>query len=94
MIPSRPGPLLYLITDRRVLPRRAEQEELDALRIFVSDALASGVDMVQIRERDLSARELFRLVEPLAELARRHHARLLVNDRADVAASAGAGVHL
>jgi thiamine-phosphate pyrophosphorylase len=57
-------------------------------------ALEAGVDMIQVRERDLSARELAGLVEPLVGLARRYNARVLVNDRADVAASSGAGVHL
>jgi thiamine-phosphate pyrophosphorylase len=50
--------------------------------------------MVQIRERDLSAKELFLLARRVNRLASGHEARLLINDRADVAASAGAGVHL
>ena len=50
--------------------------------------------MIQIRERDLSARRLFRLADKAAEIARFKGARVLVNDRADVAASIEAGVHL
>lgn len=50
--------------------------------------------MVQIRERGLPARDVFIITEAIAESARRKSARLLVNDRADIAASAGAGVHL
>ena len=50
--------------------------------------------MVQIRERDLSAKDLFLLARRVARSARSHNARLLINDRADVAASLGAGVHL
>ncbi len=50
--------------------------------------------MVQIRERDLSARDVFVATAAIAESARRTGARLLVNDRADIAASAGCGVHL
>lgn len=50
--------------------------------------------MVQIRERDLSARELYSLTEAIMPEARARNARVLVNDRADVAACAEAGVHL
>lgn len=50
--------------------------------------------MVQIRERDLPARDVFIVTEAIAESARRKGARVLVNDRADIAASAGSGVHL
>lgn len=54
-----------------------------------------GVDYIQIREKDLSGRELFEFV--LAVMGRRGASRskILVNDRADVAVAAGAdGVHL
>jgi thiamine-phosphate pyrophosphorylase len=50
--------------------------------------------MIQIRERDLSARELFSLAEHVTGLAVGANVRLLLNDRADVAASLGCGVHL
>lgn len=61
----------------------------------VGEALAGGVDCVQLRERDLSARQLLDLARPLRELTHRHRAALIVNDRLDVALAAGAdGVHL
>ncbi len=51
------------------------------------------VDFVQIREPELSARELVRLVKTVC--SRRARARVLVNDRADIAVACGAdGVHL
>jgi thiamine-phosphate pyrophosphorylase len=50
--------------------------------------------MVQIRERDLPARDVLFVTESIAESAHSTGARVLVNDRADIAASAGAGVHL
>ncbi len=50
--------------------------------------------MAQIRERDLSARDLFLIARRVMRSALRHDARLLINDRADVAAGLGAGVHL
>jgi thiamine-phosphate pyrophosphorylase len=61
---------------------------------FLDEALSAGVDMVQIRERDLSASELFSLAEPVASSASKAGAKLLVNDRADVAACLNCGVHL
>ena len=50
--------------------------------------------MVQIRERDLSARDVLFITDSVAAIARTTGARILVNDRADVAACAGVGVHL
>lgn len=50
--------------------------------------------MVQIRERDLPARDLYYLTKAVTERLRGRSTPVLVNDRADVAASAGAGVHL
>jgi thiamine-phosphate pyrophosphorylase len=87
-------PLVYVITDRRLLPRHANARDLTLLIEFANRALAAGVDMVQIRERDLSAREVLVTAEAIAQSARKTSARLLVNDRADIAASAGSGVHL
>lgn len=50
--------------------------------------------MVQIRERDLSARDLYCLTKTVTELLRGRGTQVLVNDRADIAAGTGAGVHL
>jgi thiamine-phosphate pyrophosphorylase len=83
-------PLRCYVTDRRQLTDRP-------LLASVEDALRAGVDWVQIREKDLSARELLALVrDALAAAARvRPEARILVNDRLDVAIAADAhGVHL
>jgi thiamine-phosphate pyrophosphorylase len=50
--------------------------------------------MVQIRERDLCARDLFNITEAIAASARTQFGCVLINDRADIAASVGSGVHL
>ncbi len=56
--------------------------------------MAAGVDWIQLRERDLSARSQFELAATLAESARLRGVRLFINDRADIAARLGLGVHL
>jgi thiamine-phosphate pyrophosphorylase len=81
-------PRLYLVTDRT---RTAGRPLLDV----VAAALQGGVDAVQLREKDLTTRALFELGTQLRELCNRHRARLLVNDRIDVALAVHAdGVHL
>jgi len=61
----------------------------------VARNLAVGVTWVQIREKDLSARALFELVETACKLSNPHGTKIIVNTRADVALAAGAaGVHL
>ena len=61
----------------------------------VSAAVAAGIELIQLREKRLTARVLFELTQQSAALTGGMATRLLVNDRADVAASAGAdGVHL
>jgi thiamine-phosphate diphosphorylase len=58
-------------------------------------AIAAGVDVLQIRERDLSARALSSLVSDIVALAKGTSTRVIVNDRVDVALGCGAGgVHL
>jgi thiamine-phosphate pyrophosphorylase len=61
----------------------------------VAAAAKAGVDLIQIRERDLDARALTLLVRRCVAVARGTRARVVVNDRADIAIAAGAhGVHL
>lgn len=79
---------LYLITGRKVCGPRGLLHAVEA-------AFKGGVRLVQLREKDLSARELLSLAVELKTLARRYGAKVLVNDRADIALFSGAdGVHL
>ncbi|MET8158454.1 thiamine phosphate synthase [Sphaerisporangium sp. NPDC005289] len=71
---------LYLCTDGR---RR--QGDLDQ---FLDAVLASGVDIVQLREKGLEAREELALLEVFRAACDRHGALLAVNDRADIAYAA------
>ncbi len=57
--------------------------------------LRGGADCIQLREPNMSDRELVARGRMLAELCRRHDALLIVNDRPDIAALCGAdGVHV
>jgi len=78
---------LYLVTDRHVAT--------GGLAAAVGAALRGGVDLVQLREKDLPTNRLCDLAAELLRLTRPHGARLLINDRIDVALAVGAdGVHL
>jgi len=73
---------LYLITDRTAAPRPPAD--------VVEECLAAGLRAVQLREKDLETRDLLGLADTLREATQRHGARLIVNDRADVALAVGA----
>jgi len=79
---------LCYITDRQAL-------EPKPLLPWVREAIRAGLDMVQIREKDLATRELLELVRGAVDAARGTSARIVVNDRLDVALDAeAAGIHL
>lgn len=78
---------LLFITDRQLAPR-------DSLETVVDAACEAGVRAVQLREKDLDSRSLFDLAVRLREITSAHGARLLVNDRVDIALAARAdGIH-
>lgn len=79
---------LYLVTDRKNTGGRPLTDVVEA-------ALRGGVGAVQLREKDLAARELCELAVALRPICSRYNAALLINDRIDVALAANAdGVHL
>ncbi len=59
---------------------------------FAHAALAGGVDVIQLREKGLEARDELAALDVLAEACGRHGALLAVNDRADIALAADADV--
>lgn len=89
---------ICLVTDRRRLGAAVGVGPAgwgDALERQVRAATKAGVDLVQVREPDMEAAELVVLVERLVAVSAGTPARVVVNDRLDVAVAAGAaGVHL
>ena len=80
---------LYLVATPRL--HLAEAEFLARIRA----ALDGGVDILQLRCKDLEAWPYLRLADRVAELARAAEVPFIVNDRPDVALAVGAdGVHL
>jgi thiamine-phosphate pyrophosphorylase len=98
---SSRGPLLCYVTDRRNLPEFERRKAQETLLSKIGAAAASGVDWIQIREKDLSGKDCAVLAREALQRAAKSptsngaRARILVNDRLDVALSERAGgVHL
>ena len=84
-------PVICMITDRH----RSGVGGEGALVDRVAAAAHAGVHLIQVRERDLDGRALTHLVARCVSAARGTLARIVVNDRLDVALAAGAhGAHL
>src|SRR5688572_18848830 len=88
-MPSRfPTPAICLVSS-------GAARDGDDLVGLAARASAAGVDLVQVRERQLGEAALVALVRRVAGAVDRGRTSVLVNDRADVAIAAGAdGVHL
>lgn len=79
---------LYLVTDR------SQTQGRDLLSVL-RRALDGGVRAIQLREKDLSGKDLFELAEKTRALCDRYNAQLLINDRIDVALAVNAaGIQL
>ena len=93
-------PILCYVTDRKTLTAKAAGDSRRDLLERISAAASAGLDWIQIREKDLSGKEISLLVRESCALAKpkqqsSHTTRILVNDRLDVAlADRAAGVHL
>jgi thiamine-phosphate pyrophosphorylase len=79
---------LYVVTDRQLTGGRS-------LCLVVQAALRGGARAFQLREKDLTPREIYPLALEIRQLTQAYGARLLINDRVDVALAVDAdGVHL
>lgn len=79
---------IYLVTDRNLINGHSL---LDA----VEESLLGGVRLVQLREKDTSTRDFLNLAIDLKALCQKYNAKLLINDRVDIALAVDAdGVHL
>jgi thiamine-phosphate pyrophosphorylase len=98
------GVLLYYITGRSQFPGDEASRRVRLLE-KIAEAARAGVNYVQLRERDLAARQLESLACEIAALIRQNaplaagdsnlRTRLLINSRIDVALACGAdGIHL
>lgn len=88
---------ICLVTDRRQLSpgARTVRDEVTALVRWLEEAIAAGIDLIQIRERDLPARLLVGLGRAVSATAAGSGTRVVVNDRADVAIACECdGVHV
>lgn len=75
---------LYLCTDAR--------EKQGDLEQFLDAALSGGVDIVQLRQKEMEAADELAALEVFADACKRHGKLLAVNDRADIAFASGADV--
>ena len=79
---------LYFITDST----KYDDEEEFLADVFA--ALRGGVDMIQLREKDLSDEEVYERALKIKKEADKYDTPLIIDDRVDVAKKLGVGVHL
>jgi len=79
---------LYVITDEKVGLGRSHT-------FLAEEALKGGATVIQLRDKEKSARELYEIGVKLREITKKYGALFIVNDRLDIALAVGAdGVHL
>ncbi len=80
--------ILYICTDSSLMSSKSVEESVEAV-------LRGGADIIQLREKSLTSRELYELAVRVKAITDRYNAPLIINDRADIALAAdAAGVHL
>jgi thiamine-phosphate pyrophosphorylase len=81
---------LYLVTDGSIARQAGH-----TLPFVVEEACRAGVRWVQLREKDLSTRDFLDMATQLKRITHAHGARLIINDRVDIALAVDAGgVHV
>lgn len=79
---------LYLVTDQDILQGR------DFLSC-VEQALAGGVTLLQLREKNSSSRDFYTVALQLKDLCQQYHVPLIINDRLDIMMAVDAdGLHI
>lgn len=79
---------LYLVTDRNLMSSAS-------LETAVEQAILGGCTMVQLREKDISSDEFYRLAVSIKSITDKYEIPLIINDRVDIALSVNAaGVHI
>lgn len=85
---SKPDYALYLVTD-------ASYVAADSLLAAVAKALAGGVTMLQLREKELASRAFYEEALAMKQLAHQYRVPLIINDRLDIALACDAdGLHV
>jgi thiamine-phosphate pyrophosphorylase len=80
---------LYLITDGKLF------NTLCSMYVAIEAALRAGVKFIQLREKHLETRNLLDMASWMLELTKEYNAKLLINDRIDIALAVNAdGVHI
>lgn len=88
-------PIIYLITDGTTTTESVKTLGFDSILKLIKAAVAEKISLVQLREKQLNARLLYELTKQAAHITAGSETRLIVNDRADIAHTAGAdGVQL
>ncbi|BCJ93116.1 thiamine-phosphate synthase [Anaerocolumna cellulosilytica] len=79
---------LYLVTDRQLMSTETLEEA-------VEQALLGGCKLIQLREKTATSREFYELACSIKRLTNRYQAKLIINDRIDIALAIDAdGVHV
>lgn len=79
---------LYLCTDRGLMSSPSLEEA-------VTEAVLGGAGVVQLREKDIDAREFYELAVRIKKITAAHGVPLIINDRIDIALAVDAdGVHI
>ncbi|NNE98925.1 MAG: thiamine phosphate synthase [Pyrinomonadaceae bacterium] len=88
------APIIYLITRGNLNPQNFSSESKKTLEI-IEFAAETQVSLIQIREKLLTARLRLKLAREAVSITRKSDTKVLINERADIAAAAGAdGIHL
>ncbi len=79
---------LYLVTDRRLVGGKDFYRSLE-------EALAGGVTLLQLREKEVSSAEFYQIALKVKEICGRYDVPLIINDRLDIALAVDAdGLHI